>query len=111
MITATAGVNGRMGKKDDAKEKDAREAKLQEAKGAKKGTKPGPSFLDDNPTLRNTLAQIEKEFGDGSIMPLGAERQAPIDLLVWWDAAGAVAASSGRYALAHLTGADSPESA
>ena len=79
MITATAGVNGRMGKKDDAKEKDAREAKLQEAKGAKKGTKPGPSFLDDNPALRNTLAQIEKEFGDGSIMPLGAERQAPIE--------------------------------
>ena len=40
-----------------------------------------------------------------------AERQAPIDLLVWWDASGAVAAASGRYALAHLTGADSPESA
>jgi recombination protein RecA len=79
MITATAGVNGRMGKKDDSREKDAREAKLQEAKGAKKGGKAGPSFLDDNPTLKNTLAQIEKEFGEGSIMPLGAERQAPIE--------------------------------
>jgi recombination protein RecA len=79
MITATAGVNGRMGKKDDTREKDAREAKLQEAKGAKKGGKAGPSFLDDNPTLKNTLAQIEKEFGEGSIMPLGAERQAPIE--------------------------------
>ncbi|MFM8292128.1 MAG: recombinase RecA [Planctomycetia bacterium] len=62
----------------ESKEKSAREAKLDEARG-KKGAKPGPSFLDDNPALRNTLAQIEKEFGEGSIMPLGADRQAPIE--------------------------------
>jgi recombination protein RecA len=74
MITATAGANGRMGKKDDTREKDAREAK-----GAKKGGKAGSSFLDDNPTLKNTLAQIEKEFGEGSIMPLGVDAQAPIE--------------------------------
>ncbi|NCY01627.1 MAG: recombinase RecA [Planctomycetia bacterium] len=37
------------------------------------------TFLDDNPTLRNTLAQIEKEFGAGSIMPLGSDAQAPIE--------------------------------
>ncbi|MFM8986038.1 MAG: recombinase RecA [Planctomycetia bacterium] len=62
----------------ESKEKSAREGKLDEARG-KKGAKPGPSFLDDNPALRNTLAQIEKEFGEGSIMPLGADRQAPIE--------------------------------
>jgi recombination protein RecA len=37
------------------------------------------SFLDANPALRNTLAQIEKEFGEGSIMPLGSNAQAPIE--------------------------------
>ncbi len=79
MVTATAGVNGRMAKDvKDSKEKSAREAKLDDARG-QKGAKPGPSFLDDNPDLRNTLAQIEKEFGEGSIMPLGADRQAPIE--------------------------------
>jgi hypothetical protein len=34
--------------------------------------------MDANPVLRNTLAQIEKEFGEGSIMPLGSDAQAPI---------------------------------
>ena len=80
MVTAVAGVNGRMGKKDDKdkdREKETREAKLE--KGAKKAGKAAPSFLDDNPNLRNTLAQIEKEFGEGSIMPLGADAQAPIE--------------------------------
>jgi recombination protein RecA len=84
MVTATAGVNGRMGKKDDKKEAakesfKARESKMDEGKGAKKAVKAGPAFLDDNPALRNTLAQIEKEFGEGSIMPLGVDAQKPIE--------------------------------
>ena len=79
MVTAVEGVNGRMGKKDEKdKEKDTREARLQE-KAGKKGVKTASSFLDDNPGLRNTLAQIEKEFGEGSIMPLGADAQKPIE--------------------------------
>jgi recombination protein RecA len=80
MVTATAGVNGRMAKEaKDKAAKDAREAKLDEGRGAKKAAKGAASFLDDNPNLRNTLAQIEKEFGAGSIMPLGIEAQAPIE--------------------------------
>jgi len=83
MVTAVEGVNGRMGKKDDKekekdKDKDTREARLQEKTG-KKGVKTASSFLDDNPGLRNTLAQIEKEFGEGSIMPLGLDAQKPIE--------------------------------
>ncbi len=35
-------------------------------------------FLDDNPALKNTLAQIEKEFGEGAIMPLGVGTTTPI---------------------------------
>jgi recombination protein RecA len=80
MVMATAGVNGRMAKEaKDAKEKATKEAKLDEGRGAKKAAKEGHSFLDANPTLRNTLSQIEKEFGEGSIMPLGVEAQAPIE--------------------------------
>jgi recombination protein RecA len=37
------------------------------------------SFLDDNPNLKNTLAQIEKEFGEGAIMPLGIGTATPIN--------------------------------
>jgi recombination protein RecA len=82
MVTAFAGVNGRMGKKDDKASKDKdKETRLDEGRASKKGAtaKSGHAFLDDNPALRNTLAQIEKEFGEGSIMPLGADRQAPIE--------------------------------
>ena len=68
MVTATVGVNGRM-----AKEKKS-EKKRTGAEG-----KAGLEFLERNSELRHTLAQIEKTFGEGSIMPLGADRQAPIE--------------------------------
>jgi len=42
-----------------------------------KATKPGENAftarLNENPNLKNTLQQIEKQFGDGAIMPLGGE--------------------------------------
>jgi len=79
MVTATAGVNGRMAKESkDKAAKEARESRLDDGKG-RKGAKAGATFLDGNPALRNTLAQIEKEFGEGSIMPLGTEAQKPIE--------------------------------
>jgi recombination protein RecA len=37
------------------------------------------SILESNPTLKNTLAQIEKQFGEGAIMPLGEGKTGPID--------------------------------
>jgi recombination protein RecA len=49
------------------------------AEAGKRAAKPAASFMDDNPILKNTLAQIEKEFGTGSIMPLGSDAQAPIE--------------------------------
>src|SRR5690242_6019050 len=39
-------------------------------KAAKK-SKESASVLDSNTDLKNTLAQIEKQFGEGAIMPLG----------------------------------------
>jgi recombination protein RecA len=71
MVTATAGVNGRMAKD---KKKGA------EGRGRQGGSgRPELDFLEQNSELRHTLAQIEKTFGEGSIMPLGAEKQAPIE--------------------------------
>ena len=37
------------------------------------------SILDDNPTLKTAVAQIEKQFGDGAIMPLGLGRSGRIE--------------------------------
>jgi recombination protein RecA len=79
MVLGTAGVNGRMAR--ESKESRDRDGSKDGGKGAagRKGAKPTPSFLDDNPALKNTLAQIEKEFGAGSIMPLGSDVATPIE--------------------------------
>jgi len=36
------------------------------------------AVLDENANLRTALRQIEKQFGEGAIMPLGADRRGPI---------------------------------
>jgi len=40
---------------------------------------PIQAALNDNPQLKNTLAQIEKQFGEGSIMPLGNEHSPAVE--------------------------------
>jgi len=84
-MVMAAGVNGRMAK---AAKSDAGKAEGKAASGGgqtgRSGGKPratgaAASFLEGNPQLKGALAQIEKEFGEGSIMPLGSEAQAPID--------------------------------
>jgi recombination protein RecA len=83
-MVLAVGENGRMAKasqKTDKAEAAKSAAKTSDSKSDGKG-RPGKtvaSFLDNNPLLRNTLAQIEKEFGTGSIMPLGSDAQAPIE--------------------------------
>jgi recombination protein RecA len=67
MVTA-AKTNHRMPKKEPLSSTDA----------GKRPAKSGKSVLDDNPTLRTTVAQIEKQFGQGAIMPLGNELGGPI---------------------------------
>ena len=42
------------------------------------GKNEADSMLDANPHLKTTVAQIEKQFGEGAIMPLGATHQGPI---------------------------------
>ncbi len=59
----------------------AKKPKASESKGAK-GAKTDPgmkAIFDREPGLKTTIQQIEKTFGDGSIMPLGASQQLHID--------------------------------
>jgi recombination protein RecA len=76
VMVMVAGENGRMAKAQK-NESGKSEAKAEGKRG--RAASAATSFLDGNPALRNTLAQIEKEFGEGSIMPLGAERQKEIE--------------------------------
>jgi len=72
MVTLTAGVNGRMSKE--------KKSKAAEVKGKKAGPeKDRLAFLQENSELRQALSQIEKTFGEGSIMPLGGDSHAPIE--------------------------------
>ena len=82
--SATATV---MPKKDSALEKPAstgeksngaKPAKGREKTAAGKPKAKVESLLDQNPALKTTLQQIEKQFGDGSIMALGKEAQVAI---------------------------------
>jgi recombination protein RecA len=81
VMVLAVGENGRMAKASQKTEAAKTATKTSDSKGEGKGrpSKTVASFLDNNPLLRNTLAQIEKEFGTGSIMPLGSDAQAPID--------------------------------
>jgi recombination protein RecA len=70
MVTAQKSSE-RMAKKSSRAAKDGR--------GAAGGAKSGNSAFDNNTALREALQQIEKQFGEGSIMPLGADRLVPVE--------------------------------
>ena len=79
MVVAAA-ENGRMAKAHKSEGGRSEGGRAEGGKGAKARSGGGAaSFLDANPLLKNTLAQIEKEFGEGSIMPLGTEAQKEIE--------------------------------
>jgi recombination protein RecA len=59
-----------MAKKDKEKQ-SGRKAGSKADKGGKQS--PADILLQNTPELRNTVAAIEKQYGEGSIMPLGAE--------------------------------------
>ncbi len=68
-MVAADKASDRMAKKESKAAKNAREAR---------GSKVA-SVFEQNTALRNTLQQIEKQFGEGSIMPLGAEKRGRIE--------------------------------
>ncbi|MCH5376570.1 MAG: DNA recombination/repair protein RecA, partial [Planctomycetes bacterium] len=48
-------------------------------KSAAPAVKGNGSVLDQNVNLKSALQQIEKQFGEGAIMPLGADKRGPIE--------------------------------
>jgi recombination protein RecA len=73
MVTTVEVTSDVMAKKD--KDKTAKSAKA-----AKAGSGEAESrMLADNPQLKTTLQQIEKQFGEGSIMALGSGQVAQIE--------------------------------
>ncbi|MFZ5828770.1 MAG: recombinase RecA [Planctomycetota bacterium] len=52
--------------------------KTQKAAGTASDKGGGLPMLDAHPSLKTAVAQIEKEFGEGAIMPLGAEHNVQI---------------------------------
>ncbi len=78
MVTATTRANKSMAKTtspqspSNAKGRNTKAAKTPESKAA-------ADLLKKNATLQTAVQQIEKQFGDGAIMPLGANRSGPIE--------------------------------
>ncbi len=74
MVTATVKSNHRMAKKDASAAKTVGQSRP----NRRVPTQRTP-MLSRPPGLKNTLAQIEKEFGEGAIMPLGSDHAAKIE--------------------------------
>ena len=68
MVTATVSRNSESRNSMAKKDKGPKS----EPKPSKKS--PADRMLADSPELRNTVAAIEKQFGEGSIMPLGSDQ-------------------------------------
>ena len=67
-MVVTQKTNNRMAKKETTATKTSRATRA--AKAAKKSAS---SLSERNPQLKTTLQHIEKQFGQGAIMPLGAD--------------------------------------
>ncbi len=75
MVTATR-ANHRMAKKEPVSTKSGKGGETAADASASAAAQ---TMLRDNPNLKNTLAQIEKQFGEGSIMPLGDDKTQRIE--------------------------------
>ncbi len=69
-MVATATPNTQMAKKSPNKKSP---------KSAGKSTTPKLAMLENSPELKHTVAAIEKQFGDGAIMPLGSDADRRIE--------------------------------
>jgi recombination protein RecA len=75
-MVAVANPNHRMAKKDKTTGKKGGKSDDGQTR-AKRAA--GANLLENSAELRNTVAAIEKEFGEGAIMPLGAESDRRIE--------------------------------
>jgi recombination protein RecA len=72
-MVATVSKNGSATRNSMAKKDKTVGRKVEKAEKSAKKT-PADLMLEGSPELRNTVAAIEKQFGEGSIMPLGADQ-------------------------------------
>jgi recombination protein RecA len=75
MVTAVE--NNRMGKATTNRTSARSRSDAKDNGAAKKGA--GNDLLKQNATLQTAVQQIEKQFGEGAIMPLGTEKQGRIE--------------------------------
>ena len=71
--TQKEGASARMAKTKQTKEKAVASQASSRSSKKKGAASSADAFIDKNPVLKTAVAQIEKEFGQGSIMPLGAD--------------------------------------
>src|SRR5262245_4609166 len=69
--TKTPAARAGMTKSDQANTGGKDEAAAAAGRGGKKSA--ADALLESTPELRNTVAAIEKQYGEGSIMPLGGD--------------------------------------
>ncbi len=74
MVTTTEITSDAMAKKDKQAGKSAKATRSDNG-----GSEPESKMLANNPQLKTTLQQIEKQFGEGSIMALGSGQIAQIE--------------------------------
>jgi recombination protein RecA len=78
MVTTTANNHRPAGTAAAATNRMAKPEKANKKPTRTSGAKP-TNLLETSPELRNTVAAIEKQFGEGAIMPLGTEKIVPIE--------------------------------
>jgi recombination protein RecA len=77
-MVATASTNNRAANSPVANPRMAKADKTAK-KSPKRGDPKPTNVLENSPELRNTVAAIEKQFGEGAIMSLGSDQIAPIE--------------------------------
>ncbi len=78
MVTATKS-NHRMPKKEASSKESSSGKSSSRAESSAESSVSAKGMLDSHPALKNTLAQIEKQFGEGAIMPLGTSGHGQIE--------------------------------
>jgi recombination protein RecA len=79
MVTAVATNNRPAGNSTSANRMGKNDKSEKQKKSSKRAEPKPTSVLETSPELRNTVAAIEKQFGEGSIMSLAGDQLKPIE--------------------------------
>ena len=79
MVTATRNSNKSSSRSSTMAKTSSARSKSRSAKAPTPESKAAAELLKQNTTLQTAVAQIEKQFGEGAIMPLGVDKRGPIE--------------------------------